>query len=164
MNLYEISAELMAIYAKIEADDGEIGEGIEAILNKATMDFEHKVENIGKLILNLQAQEKGVSSEIDRLSKRKLAINNTISRLKEYAKLGMECTGMGKLSYGTFTVAVQKNPPSLVVEDEGLIPEGYTEIVSEKRIKKADILKDLKAGKAVAGCVIDDKKTHLRIR
>lgn len=105
--------------------------------------IEDKLENIAKLIRTLEAESEAFKKEELRFqTKRKVRENNT-KRLKAYAQEALEATGKRKIEGGTFTLALQKNPPSVLISDDKLIPAHYL-IEQEPTIDKKSILEDLK--------------------
>lgn len=164
MNLYEISKDLAIIHDELAESGGELLDGLEARLDASTLAFRDKVEGIGKWIRNLAAREAGLKQELDRLTARKQAVDNLQKRLKEYVKQCMEIAGEKKLEYDSFTIAIQKNPPSVDIQNEGTLQGKYITIIPEQLVpdKKA-IIADLKAGVEVEGCALT-QGTHLRIR
>ncbi len=164
-NLYEISTELARINDELFEAGGELTDELEKRLDGSTLDFKAKVENIGKWVLNLSSREEALDKELTRLTARKRAIENLQKRLKEYVKTCMEMTGTNKLEYTAMTIAIQKNPAAVEIQDEKSIPAKFLTIIPEQKVvdKKA-VLAALKAGESVSGAVLADNKTHLRIR
>jgi len=84
--------------------------------------------------------------------------------LKGYIKAQLEAIGVQKLKAGTFTLALQNNPPSVVIHDPTLIPAAYLTIIPQTtQVDKKAIAAAIKAGKEVAGATIS-QGTRLAIR
>ena len=76
----------------------------------------------------------------------------------------MEKAGMDKIDTGIMFLAIQRNPPSVDVVDEGSIPAAYKDVIPEQYvISKKRILEALKAGEEVKGAKLH-RGTHLRLR
>ena len=122
-----------------EADSPALIDTLEAV-DEA---IEDKLENIAKLIRTLEAESEAFKKEELRFqAKRKVRENNT-KRLKAYAQEALEATGRTKIEGGTFTFRLQKNPPSVFIRDDKLIPAHYL-IEQQPAIDKKGILEDLK--------------------
>jgi len=63
----------------------------------------------------------------------------------------MERTGIARVQNPWVSVRVQPNPPSVVIEDETLVPERFKQPVTTVKLLKSDIARALKAGEPVFG-------------
>lgn len=163
MNLYELSASLNTIYQLIEENDGELTEPLETMLDATEADFHKKLENIGKLMLNLDAEIAGFKNEEKRLAISRQVKENLKEKLKAYVKEAMEETKNTKVKLDTFTFCIQKNPPSLNIVAREKIPGEYF-IELEPKLDSQNLLSDLKAGVSIPGAELENAKTHLRQR
>ncbi|PUF85783.1 MULTISPECIES: siphovirus Gp157 family protein [unclassified Geobacillus] len=159
MKLYELTEN----YAKLlemaeEMDTDAIVDTLEALQEA----IEDKAENIAKLIRNLEADVKVIRDEEKRLAERRQVIENKVERLKTYLQEQLEIAGIDKVKRPTITVAIQKNPPSVDIIDETLIPEDFF-IPQPAKIDKKSILERLKNGEEVPGVVLKQTK-GVRIR
>jgi len=156
--LYELTSDFLQVQQMIE--DGV--EGLEDTLESINLALEDKLENIGKVIRNLESEVNQFKEEEKRLADKRKAIENNIKRLKDYAEQSMIATGNKKLKTGIFTFAIQKNPPSINVVDEKLIPKKYFVPVDPKLDKKS-IQQSIKDGELVPGVQLIQRE-GLRIR
>ena len=163
-SLYELSSELQRINEEIITAEGEITPELETMLDGFTTALDKKTGGIIRWTLNLKGKQQAIQNEIDRLTTRKRMVDNLDKRLKNYVHVCMVKAGMKKLEYDTFTVAIQKNPPSVEIEDEEKIDGKYKEIVQVVKLDKKQILSDMKAGAEVEGAILHTDKTHLRVR
>ena len=82
--------------------------------------------------------------------------------LKQYLEDNMRLIGKTKFKAGVFNFSIQKNPASVEVFDETLLPERFF-IEQQPKIDRAGIKELLKAGEEVPGAAL--KQTEgLRIR
>src|SRR5690625_867010 len=125
-------------------------EGLEDTLESINLALEDKLENIGKVIRNLESEVNQFKEEEKRLADKRKAIENNIKRLKDYAEQSMIATGSKKLKTGIFTFAIQKNPTFINVGDEKAIPEKLF-LPVEPKLDKKRIQPDLKGGELVPG-------------
>ncbi|MCG6184272.1 siphovirus Gp157 family protein [Anoxybacillus sp. LAT_38] len=124
--------------------------------------MEEKVENIAKLIRNLEADAKIIKEEEQRLAERRRAIEAKVDKLKTYLQEQLETAGLQKVKRPTITVAIQVNPPSVDVIDETAIPSDFL-IPQPSKLDKKSILERLKNGEAIPGVTLKQTK-GVRIR
>lgn len=144
--LYELTNDFQQVQQMIE--DG--AEGLEDTLESIELSMQDKLENVGKVIRNLESEAKAFKDEEKRLSDRHKTLENEIKNLKLYAEQSMKATGQRKVDAGLFKFNIQKNPASVNVTDEKLIPERYYVPVDPK-LDKATIKDLLKNGENVPG-------------
>ena len=158
--LYELSTGYKNIEYLLE--NGEDNEELEAVLNSLGEEIEDKAENIAKLIKNYEADIEAFKAEEKRIAERRRTLENDVKRLKEYLFNNMKLTGKTKFKKGTFSFNIAKNPASVEIVNQDIIPMDYRELVEV--INKKDILQDLKNGKDVQGAILRDDNESLRIR
>lgn len=156
LSLYTMSQEMQAL---IEADEVN-----DDLLVAAIGDIEKKSENVCHFIRNVESTVDIFKAEEKRIASRRKALENTITRVKEYAKTCMELMGAEKIDTGTFTLSIQNNPPALQIEDGAEPPAEYCIIIPEQRTWDKDKVKsDLKSGKMVPGATLTVGRS-IRIR
>ena len=154
MKLYELAQQYNALL--------EMSESIDDITLKDTLDsiqeeIDDKAENIAKLIRSLQADTEVIKLEEKRLAERRKAIENRIENIKSYLQNELETAGIDKVKRPTLTVSIANNPPSVLVEDESLIPSEYM-VPQPDKIDKRMLLSVLKEGEEIPGCSIQQTK------
>lgn len=156
--LYELTASYQEVLDQIEEGATDLTDTLESISDAV----EDKVENIAKLIKTLDAEAAGIKVEEQRLADGRKSRENHAKRLKEFAESAMLQTGQKKIKGPLFTIAIQKNPPSVDVSDESLIPKSYF-IEQAPTLNRKEVLQDLKLGLSVPGAEIKQTES-LRIR
>lgn len=160
-NLYEITERYNNLLDLL--DNEEITQDIlNSALNEVQDEFNEKALNIVKFIKNLESDVNGLDAEEKRLKAKKLAYKNKIEGLKKYLESGMVFSGLKKLDLGVFNISIAKNPPSLNILDEKLIPAEYL-IEQAPKIDNTSIKNAIKEGKEIAGCELVQKES-LRIK
>lgn len=155
MKLYEITD----IYLNLENIDDEID--ITAALAEVDGELEDKLENIAKLIRNLEAEAKAYEDEEKRLKAQKQATKNRIESLKRYVKGSLETIGKDKVEAGIFKWSLQNGPGRVEITDETKIPEEY--FVTEVKPLKSEIKKAIESGVITEGAeIVRDKSLRLR--
>jgi len=163
-SLYALSEGLARINEVIIEAEGVVDEFLEAELDRMLPAIQDKAGSIGKWIRNITGSTLALEAEIDRLKHKKIMAENLSARLKTYLKESMERAGITKLDAGVVTLAIQKNPPSVDIPDESVVPAAYKDVVPEQYvISKRRILEALKEGKEVAGVTLKIG-SHLRLR
>ena len=123
-----------------------------------------KVESIGHLVKDYELTIKNCEEERIRLDNISNALKMRIGWLKSYLMYNMQAKGEDKLQFALVTVSIHNNPPSVGITDEKEIPSSYTRIIQEIKINKAEILKELKAGKQVPGTTLITDVKRLEIK
>lgn len=145
-SLYELTQDVMYLQALLE--EGEIDDGVYAD-SIESLCVDDKIENICKVMKNLEAKAAAYKAEIDRMNARKKTLENGVERLKESIKNYMVLSNSKKIEAGLFTVSLGKSK-SVSIWDETGIPEEFL-IHQPSKVNKAAISKALKAGEIVAG-------------
>ena len=159
-SLYDLTQDFKQVQSLI--DEG--GEDLRDTLEALNLAIEDKLENIGKVIRNLEGEIEMLKNEETRLADKRKALESNKNRLKMYVEDQLAITGKDKVKTGIFTFAMQNNAPSVKVTDEKLIPERYFVPVEPKLDKKAlkESLKEMGV-ESMPGVELVQGK-HLRIR
>jgi hypothetical protein len=138
-------AEIEELPAEVIADTLEALQG----------DFEHKATSTAAYIRTLEAEASAIEEAHKGMERRHKALTRHAERLRGYLKEQMERTGMVKIKNCYLTLRLQANPPSVVVEDEELVPECYKRTETVTKILRAEIARALKAGEDVDGARLE---------
>lgn len=94
-----------------------------------------------------------IEAEIARLQALKEYRERVAQGLRDYIKKSMECVGISKIECPLFTITIAKNPASVEVYEEALVPQEFwiTPPPPAPRLDKKTIAEALKAGIDVAG-------------
>lgn len=157
MNLYELSVAFQEVQ-NMELDPEVMKDTLDSIEDA----IENKAENIAKLVRNLESDVSAYKEEEDRLKTKRQAMENKVKWLKTYLEDNMKLTGKTKFKSGMFNFSIQKNPASVNITDEKIIPEEFL-IPQLPKIDKTSLKEILKRGIEVPGAEL--KQTEgLRIR
>lgn len=157
MNLYELSVAFQEVQ-NMELDPEVMKDTLDSI-NDA---IENKAENIAKLVRNLESDVSAYKEEEDRLKTKRQATENKVKWLKTYLEDNMKLTGKTKFKSGMFNFSIQKNPASVNILDERIIPEEFL-IPQLPKIDKTALKDVLKTGVEVPGVELKQSE-GLRIR
>lgn len=163
-HLYEISDNLVDTIEAIMENGGELTEELEKRFDQGQASLKAKGENLVHFYLNLDGNIDAIDKEISRLQQLKRVKENKSDWAKRYLKENMERTKITKIEAPTFTISIAKNPASVKIVDEDIIPVEYVKVDSVLSVDKKAILVALKAGKEVSGAILVDDKTNLRVK
>ena len=161
MTLYELTDDYLEIASMIDDPDVD-PQTIADTLESIGGEIEDKAENYAKVIANATAEADGLAKEIERLARRKKAIETNARRVKDTLQNAMVITGKMKFKTPLFSFGIQKNPASLEIAEGTTIPERYL-IPQEPKVDKAAIKAALKDGEVIDGCTLVQGES-LRIR
>ena len=161
MKLYELAENYLNLQELLENE--EVDQNlITKALDEVGGELEDKAENIAKLIKTLDVDINGYKAEEKRLADKRKSLENRVKSLKEYLDSAMKLTGKKKFKGQLFSFNIQKNPPSVNVTDEQIIPSKYY-VQQDPVLDKKTLLADLKAGEVIPGAEIKQTES-LRIR
>lgn len=142
--LYEIADEMKHIldYAQEEEIDEQVLlETLESM--GLDEDLADKVESYWHVIEELEASNKRIKEEEDRLKARRTTQANNIKRLKNTLTDMLDYMGVQKLKTDTSTIWVQNNPEKLEITDERSIPKEFW-VPQEPKLNRKELLNRLK--------------------
>ena len=161
MNLYELTTDLKELQ-EIDFTQAE-EEQIEEVKGIIKTQIESKSAGIIAVIRNEESDIDAIKVEIKRLQELKKSKENKIENLKKYTKECLEDADIKKVSTSLGNMTVRKNPASVDVLDESLIPSEYKKEVVEVKVDKKAILADLKEGVVIEGASLKNS-TSLMIK
>lgn len=144
MTLYQLTDSFKQVL-EMAQDPSIDAQAIADTLEGIGGEIEDKADGYAKVIKELEADSDKLTAEITRLTDRKKALQNNIKRMKESLTAAMQATGKIKFKTDLFSFNVQKNPPTLVIDDENNIPTEYY-IPQEPKLDTTVIKELLKSG------------------
>lgn len=164
--LYDIAEEYrFLLNDMVDQETGVIDEMALERLSNLKDPLENKCINITRIFEALETESDAIEQkrkEINaRMMAREKALKNQILRLKSYLLENMEKCEISKIECPQFVIGIQKNPPSVDIFDESLIPSEYDRIKIDKDL--ARIRDDLKNGVVIPGARLVQGKS-IRIR
>lgn len=156
MTLYEIAPELREAVMAEDFDD--------QLVTDLSIAFEHKAGGMMAIADELGAFVAMAKDEEKRIAAKRRAVENRIKRMKDYLQNCMETAEIFEVEAGTRKIALQKNPPKVVVDDEQSIPPRFFTVIPETFQLDKSALKDaLKAGEEIDGAHMEQGMS-LRVR
>ncbi|EAG7465847.1 siphovirus Gp157 family protein, partial [Listeria monocytogenes] len=142
MKLYELTQAYNQVLEMAEDLDAET---LQDTLDSIREPIEEKAENIIKMVKSIDAETDGLAKEVERLTKRKKALEAKAKNMKEYLESEMLKVDIRKIKSPLFTISIQKNPSSLLLEDEEKL---FMFLVEQpKKLDKKAITSALKEGR-----------------
>lgn len=119
-------------------------------------DFEQKAINVAAYARQLEAEADAIKTVIEGMEKRRKALEKRAEWLKDYTRHCMETLGKTKIKHAWFNLSIQKNPPSVEVYDETVLPFEYIAEIVTTKIDKAAIKAALLEGASVTGAKLSN--------
>ena len=163
-NIYELTESIRLLWDLM--DQGELDDdGLKDAMMNSQEDLKDKLEGYCKFIRQMESDVDGISVEIKRLQDRKGVLKNTIERSKKVMQMAMETAGEKKVKGQIFTISIQANPESVVLDESYIenIPPEYLK-VKDPEIDEAKLKEDLKNGVNLDGIAHLEQNYGLRIR
>ena len=158
MSLYHMTEQYRAALA--ELSDADLPEEVVAdTLEALEGELVQKGQAVAAFALNLAAEIEAIKAVEKRISDKRKALEKRESGLRDYLRTNMEKAGIGEIKAidGSFTAKLQKGRPSVVVDDESLIPDDSEYVRWKREVNKTAIAAAIQAGVEVAGAHIEIK-------
>lgn len=155
LKLYEISNDYERAIDNLLMSENQDESKLEEIKDI----FDKKCINVAKYIKNLEAEHKAIDDAAKAMKERATRIQTHIDSLTAYLQFNMEKTGLlDPIKCPEFDIKLQTNPPSLIIEDETLIPDVYVVTKEVKSFDKVAMKKDILEGFEIEGARVESRK------
>lgn len=161
-SLYNIRAEHINLIQLIEEADGELTPEVEQALALTEEQFQEKAISYGFVVKGFEDTAGVIDNEIERLSILKERAVKRMDLFKKTLSEAMQQFGVEKIETPTLKLSFRKSE-SVEITDETSVPGEFVESKIVHTISKTKIKEALKAGKAVAGAVLNSKQ-NLQIK
>lgn len=152
--LYALTDDYQRVLDLAEELDPQV---LQDTLDSIKEEIDSKAENIAIVRNQMQNDIAFTKQEIERLTKRKKAIENNEKALKEYLLQQMELAGIKKIKGKYFDISTRKNV-SLNVSDESHIPSEFFD-EQKPKLRKTDLKNALKNGLEVDGVSLEQTES-----
>lgn len=149
------------------ADSGDVpAEQIADTLDALDGDIREKAVQVAAFAENLGASADAIREAGKAMLARADRIEKRAENIRSYLLFQCQAAGISKIESPWFTLAVRKNPPSVVIDDETAIPPEY--IVQppppSPRPDREAIKRAIKAGTDVPGChLLQTERLEVRV-
>lgn len=162
--LYNVTNNFLEIIENFE--NGEYTEEeYNQLISRVCEDLQNKSTNIIAIIKNNEILANSIKMEERRLKENREKIEKGLDKLKLYVKENMEKLAINSIETEIGTMSIRKNPLSIEIEDETIIPEEFKKIKTEITVDKTSIKNYFKeTGEIVKGSRIVNNKTSLMVK
>lgn len=112
-NLYELTADWLQFQNALENGNDE--DYVAAAMEALNDEIEAKADGYARIIRNFEKDIDGFKAEEKRLKDKRVALENSVNRLKDDLQNAMIATGKRKFKTEFFSFAIQKNGGALPV-------------------------------------------------
>lgn len=156
MKLYEIDSAIQAVYDQIEQNEGVLPDELESALDGLQMERTEKIENIIKLLKNIDGDITKIDVEISLLEKKLNAAKNRKQSVKNFLAYAI---GNGNKFKSPIASCYWKESESVLCPDASELPVKYVREKITKEPDKVAIKEALNKGEVIQGCSIMHKST-----
>lgn len=156
MKLYEIDSAIQAVYDQIEQNEGVLPDELESALDGLQMERAEKIENIIKLLKNIDGDITKIDVEISQLEKKLTAAKNRKQSVKNFLAYAI---GNGNKFKSAIASCYWKETESVLCPDASELPVKYVREKITKEPDKIAIKEALNKGEVIQGCSIMHKST-----
>lgn len=158
-SLYNLVGERLALQNKLEALDFD-ADTIADTLEGDSLSIQNKIESYCYVITNMEALPSAMKEEEKRLADRRKAVEKRIENIKNWLLINMQHAGISRIESPVFTVALQNNPASVIIDDEELVPKDYFNqpVTPPPSLDKTLVKKAIADGFAVPGARLEVKQ------
>jgi hypothetical protein len=168
MTCYEIKAEYEQLqemaFAILNGGAGEDTIEMQECLNNQLEQLGHdtatKLENMSKLIKNMELEAVAYKAEIDRMKPKMDSINKQVAYIKENL-IKPIIQKSGKIEAGTFTLSLRKSSSVKIIDESLLAPKYKTDVIVTS-VDKLEIKKDLKTGKVKGAELVESENLQIK--
>ena len=161
--LYNITNKIIDLMDKTENE--ELTEEEQSLLSQEVeKELINKSSSIIAYVQNNEALSKAIDDEIDRLTEMKKKLKNKTDKFKEQVLNNMDRLRIEKVTTNIGKLAIRKNPISVEILNENIVPDEFKKEVVKTSIDKAAIKNYFKeTGEIIPGTIINTEKYSLRI-
>lgn len=158
--LYEISNEYLLMLDEQVTEDGEIKDL--SIFEGDLEKFNDKAIAVSMYFNNLDAEANAIRDAEKMMKARRETLEKRSTNLREYLKSNMQRCGISEIKSPYLCIKLQKNPPSVNLVDESVIPDIYKTVEVATKISKTEIKAAIQAGIEVPGAqLIQDERLKI---
>jgi hypothetical protein len=87
--------------------------------------FDEQLENLAKMVRNIEAAESGIAQAISNLELRQASLQRAAARGRRLILELMQTAHRERVNTALFSMALKKNPPQVVIDQPEALPESY---------------------------------------
>lgn len=161
LSLYQITSAFPAIIEQEEISEKDK----ELIKKELTELLQKKSDGIIGYTRNIELTISAMKDEEKRIAENRKALENKLTKFKDYVKECMETNGINKIQTDLGILSIAKSPISVEITNEDEVPDKYKEKIITTKINKKKITDNFKeTGEIISGVEIHTDNTNLRIK
>ena len=138
--LHQLSGQYLQLWNEVDNPDFDL-DSLELALDGLEGELTKKCENTAMYFQNLDGTANQIGDAIKRMQHRKKVIENKAARMRKYLYDNMKASDISKIECPEFVLSIKKNPKSVLIEDEDLIPAEFKTTIETIKIDKTAIKK-----------------------
>lgn len=123
--------------------------------------LEEKSNQLELILKDLESKEEKCKEIADFYAKKAKQANEKRKALKELIITTMTKLDTKRIDTETGTFTIKNNAPSLIIDDESLIPQKFITHISSTKIEKNEIKKEIKNGAEILGVHLETTQSLL---
>lgn len=149
--LYELASEYQEILERSYNSDGEIDKSYLEKLSSLEGDIKEKSLNIASIVKTIESDIEAMKLAEESIEERRKKLEKKSNYLKSYILNNLNNAGLDKVSNAYHELKISKNPPSIRVVDESLIPSFFFVEKVSKQLNKNLLKEKIKEDFLIAG-------------
>jgi hypothetical protein len=121
---FELAAEYRRL-AELLAEQHDDQQVVADTLESLSGPLDDHLENLAKMVRNLEAADSGVMRTIADLEARHAALQRALGRGRQLILDLMQTAQRERVTTALFSLAVKRNPPAVVIDSEAELPSAY---------------------------------------
>lgn len=149
---FELAAQFRQL-AELLAEQHDDPQVVADTLDSISGPLDDRLENLAKMVRNLEAADSGVLRTMEDLAARHAALQRAIVRGRQLILDVMQSARRDKVTTALFSLAVKKNPPAVIIDAPDELPAAFLQYHAPPppTPDKKAIAAALKAGTPVPG-------------
>ena len=162
-SLWDVESTLSTAFGLLEDADGEHDPSAEAMVIQALDVAETKRDQVAEFIGTMDAWEHHLDNEITRLQAKRDRAKRVRKRVEAYVMQVMLANGVRELAGATHKLKIVKNPPSVQLDENLVLPEELIRVVVRREPDKVAIKKQIEAGNTIPGArIVQNERLAVR--
>lgn len=158
--LYVLTDQLRGLQALADTDADIPEEVIRDTLEGLDGAIQVKATNVAMFVRNQELLADAIEAAAKSMKERAARVRRRSDSIRQYLLSNMVSAGITSVESAELSIKVKKNPPSVIVEDETVVPEQFKALPPPPpppapRVDKKAVADAIKAGETVPGCRLE---------
>lgn len=158
--LYSLTEQLRELQALADSDADIPDEVLRDTLEGLQGALEVKATNVARFVRNQESLADAIEGAAKQMRERAARVRRRTESMRQYLLANMTLAGITRIEGAELVLAIRKNPPSVIVDDETAVPGEYKALPPPPpppvpRVDKKLVADAIKAGTVVPGCHLE---------